>query len=437
MILIQFLDHFFKFRLLSIDQKGLLKRALKLKYDPELFGASKSPNSDRDEDFLELLQTVTEGLQKNPEVSFTGRYLLNQCLHSLIVSREKIINYAIEHKDQVLKSEITKPIIITGIGRAGSTLLQNLLAQDPAARGCKHWEVVWFGSPVPPATQEQVEASPPTHRKYAQVVKAYQLLKQSCPEFVKEFEKSHPIQPLQYDEELPILMQAMLLQLWLPLAGPEYFELFHKLEGKESSYLYLKRWLQVMQTTYSPESHWVLKAPVHMVFLPVLMKVFPDARVVMCHRKMDVLVPSGTSFFESFNVSYVKDGYDRYGFADKIVQHGLQMRNHMMEFRKTYEHPEQFVDVQYNDIVANPISIVKSIYSQFNMPYTQSFEDRMNQWLDANKQGKHGRHEYSLEMYNMNKQDVLEEWKEYTEAYLEKNENLHNRKHDSDDSLMF
>jgi hypothetical protein len=108
-----------------------------------------------------------------------------------------------------------------------------------------------------------------------------------------------------------------------------------------------------------------------------------------------------------------------------------------MEFRKTYEHPEQFVDVQYNDIVEDPISIVRNIYHQFNMPYTMEFEDRMKRWIEDNRQGKHGRHEYSLEMYNMERDEVLKEWKDYTQTYLEKNENMANRKHDSDDSLMF
>jgi len=431
-----FCFHFFKIRLTSIDQKGLLRRALKMKYDPELFGTPGS-TSTKDEDFLELLQTATDDFQKSSQISFTGRYLLNQNLHSLLTSREKIVNYAIDHRDEVLKSEVRKPIIITGIGRAGSTVLQNLLAQDPAARGCKHWEVIWFGSPVPPATKEQVEANPPTHRKYSQVVKAYEDLKKSCPEFVKEFEKTHPIQPQQYDEELTILQQAMLLQLWLPLAGPKYFELFHRIEGKESTYLYLKRFLQIMQTAYAPESHWVLKAPIHMIFLPILMKVFPDARIVMCHRKMDVLIPSGISFFESFAASFLKDGYDRYAFAEQIQKHGIYMRDHMMEFRKTFEHPEQFFDVQYNDVVADPISIVKQIYAQFNLQYTQAFEDKMNQWLLNNKQGKHGRHEYSLEMYNLSKENIDKEWAEYTQTYLMKNETVANRKHDTDDSFMF
>jgi len=433
----RFCYRFFKLRIYSMDRKGLLKKALKLKHDSELFGSSSSSNSGRDDDFLELLTCAIDDFDSNPEISFTGRYLINQSLHSLITSREKVINHCIEHRDEVLKSEITKPIIITGIGRAGSTLLQNLLAQDPVSRGCKHWEVIWFGSPVPPATKEQVEANPPTVRKYGQVVKAYELLKKTCPEFVKEFEKSHPIQPLQYDEELPVLQQAMLLQLWLPLAGPKYFELFHRMEGKESAYLYLKRWLQVMQTAYKPESHWVLKAPVHMVFLPILMKVFPDARVVMCHRKMDVLAPSGVSFFESLNASYLDEGYDRYAFAKRIAGHGGYMRDHMIQFRKTYEHPEQFIDVQYNDIVEDPISIVKQIYTQFNLTYTQEFEDRMKQWLADNRQGKHGRHEYSLEMYNMQKEEVLKEYKDYTEQYLQRNEKVANRIHDSDDSMMF
>ena len=113
------------------------------------------------------------------------------------------------------------------------------------------------------------------------------------------------------------------------------------------------------------------------------------------------------------------------------------MRDHMMEFRKTFERPEQFYDVQYNDVVADPISVVKKIYAQFNLPYTQTFEDRMQKWLEDNKQGKHGRHEYSLEMYNLTKEEVLEEFKEYTQTYLEKNEIIENRKHDADDRFMF
>lgn len=416
-----FCEHFFKFRLVSIEKKKLLRKAAKAQHDSELFG------EDGDKHFMELFESALDGAQNNPEISFTGRVLLNQNLQSLITSREKVIAWAIQNRDLVLKTEIRSPIIITGIGRAGSTLLQNLLSQDPVARGCKHWEIIWFGNPCPPATKEQVTSSPPSHRKYHQVVKAYKTLEKYCPEFVKEFAKTHPIEPEQYDEELVILTQAMILHIFFPILGDKFFEKFHDTKNKEFAYLYLKRYLQMMASSYPPESHWVLKAPVHMVFLPILLKVFPDARVVMCHRRMDILVPSGISFFESFNASFLKDGYDRYDFGQRIKNHGIQMKNQMMSFRSQYSNPDQFFDLHYNDIVGDPIAAVKRIYSHFNLKYTQEFEDNMKKWIENNRQGKHGRHQYSMEMYNL-KQEDIDEFSDYTSAFIEKEFNVENKK---------
>lgn len=34
----------------------------------------------------------------------------------------------------------------------------------------------------------------------------------------------------------------------------------------------------------NPRRHWLLKAPSHLNYLPVLFKVFPDAQVVFTHR---------------------------------------------------------------------------------------------------------------------------------------------------------
>lgn len=71
----------------------------------------------------------------------------------------------------------------------------------------------------------------------------------------------------------------------------------------------------------------------------------------------------------------------------------------------------------YDELFADPIAMVKRIYSWFDLDVTTTFEKRMRTYLDHNRQGKYGRHSYSLEEYGIDARRFLEGNSEYMERY--------------------
>ena len=89
-----------------------------------------------------------------------------------------------------------------------------------------------------------------------------------------------------------------------------------------------------------------------------------------------------------------------------------------LNYRK--EHPEkegQIFDCMYEELFSDPIAMVKRIYRKFGLEYTEEFEGRMSVYLENNKQGKYGRHKYSLEEYGFKGESVYQEYKDYMEQY--------------------
>ena len=71
----------------------------------------------------------------------------------------------------------------------------------------------------------------------------------------------------------------------------------------------------------------------------------------------------------------------------------------------------------YDELFADPIAMVKRIYSFFDLEVSPTFEQRMRTYLDNNRQGKYGRHQYSLEEYAIDPEQFLEAHCEYMSRY--------------------
>ena len=87
-------------------------------------------------------------------------------------------------------------------------------------------------------------------------------------------------------------------------------------------------------------------------------------------------------------------------------------------YRKEHsEREEQIFDCMYAELFSDPIAMVKRVYEKFSLEYTEEFEQRMKIYLENNKQGKYGRHKYSLEEYGFKAESVYEDWRDYMEYY--------------------
>jgi hypothetical protein len=79
--------------------------------------------------------------------------------------------------------------------------------------------------------------------------------------------------------------------------------------------------------------------------------------------------------------------------------------------------PARFVDVTHDDFVDDSLAVVRRIYDRFGMPVTDAAEGAFEAHVAANPRGKHGKHEYSLEEYGLDPQQVRERFAPYVERF--------------------
>ena len=109
--------------LLSLDRDELLETA-KARTGLSDFGDSA---------FLEPLGILLKSLDEQAELSVLGRFLAIADMLRVLESRLEIVDLENRHPE-IADEVIETPIFVLGMGRTGTTILHELLAQDPANR---------------------------------------------------------------------------------------------------------------------------------------------------------------------------------------------------------------------------------------------------------------------------------------------------------------
>src|ERR1041384_459072 len=88
------------------------------------------------------LRILTESLEQEAELHPLGRFLMRLHLESVLETRLRL-NEEWRKNPQLIEHPIRQPIFVTGMPRSGSTFLHELLAEDPANRAPRVWEVMF------------------------------------------------------------------------------------------------------------------------------------------------------------------------------------------------------------------------------------------------------------------------------------------------------
>ena len=124
-----------------------------------------------------------------------------------------------------------------------------------------------------------------------------------------------------------------------------------------------KRFLQHLEVR-CPSRRWVLKSPDHGYGLEALFSVFPDAQIVQTHRNPLEVVKSLSQLTEVLRGLYARPG-DREQLARREARAIAERMERFIRFREV--HPElagRFIDVNYSELVADPLAAVRRIYHQ-------------------------------------------------------------------------
>lgn len=346
-----------------------------------------------EDDFREPLRRLLRAYDEESGLSPTGRAIRRLSFVDMLASRLRV-RRQIARRPELLEEPVRSPLVVTGLPRTGTTLLQRLLSLDPESRPLLTWESMW---PAPLSRRRDREDSRIRHaRRLVWLTRR----------FLPGVDALHPLDP-EGPEECTRLLESSFrwnffaiesrlpgYAAWIDEQGPGFML---------PAYRWYATQLQVLQAD-GRSGRWVLKSPAHVGNLRALLEVLPDARVVVAVRDPREAVASACSLYTFLGRS-TSENLRTGRFGPRLAESLAGALTQGLETAAL--EPERVRVVRYEDLTADPIGMLKEIHAGFGIPFSAALESAARTWLAANPQGRHGVHAYDLESYGLDEETVL------------------------------
>ncbi len=319
----------------------------------------------------------------------------------------------IRRHPEILDERVAAPIVVVGMMRSGTTLLQRLLAADPRFVCAYGWEVV----EVAPRLDHQFSGVDPRI-----AISAAREAKSR--ELAPELFSIHPMYATEAEEEIVFLADAFLSHV--PESGAHLPRYRSWLDEQDFSpaYDYLHRMLQFLQWQKRqrfpeqgwPLRRWVLKSPAHLGYLDLLRARFPDLHIVHMHRDPRTTIASGASLNATLHAMHT-DNVDVHRVGAQWLQRMGWTNDRAMATRDGWsDDGERVTDIGFDQAVADPIGQVGRVYDAIGLPLTAQAEKAMRHWL-GERPREAARPAYGLRAYGLAPEQVDERFTLYSKRF--------------------
>lgn len=173
-----------------------------------------------------------------------------------------------------------------------------------------------------------------------------------------------------------------------------------------------KRQLQILQHRFARD-RWVLKLAEHMWFMRDLLRVYPDARIIMVHRDPMQTIPSMASFMRSgYEVAHARHSISLDEIGRRVISNVRTRIDRGLDGRdRAVADPAnraQFVDLWYRDLVARPVETLKNTYDALGLAWSDVVQQNMAAYISDNPRHKHGSHSYSGDEFGISEGEIRE-----------------------------
>ncbi len=379
----------------DLDEKSLMEEAVR----------NTGLSDYGDDDFRKGLQVLLSALEKEAELSDFGRIFAHNEILRHLENRLKVTEDW-KRFPQMSKVEIVKPIFVVSPPRTGSTILHELLAQDPDNRYVATWEC---NLPSPPPEAVIYETDPRIRQWEIAIARSHG-------SEVPDFESMHPMGARLPEECLVLMAHDFKSQVFAYQFNIPSYEVWLEQQDLLSVYATHRRQLQYMQWR-CPRKRWVLKAVGHLWGVKEIFEIYPDARIVQTHRDPLKFIASLTSLM-SLGLSMTSKQVDAHAVGVQWAESWANALDKTIAFRDSGAVEEsRFFDVHYRESMKDPVAMVGKIYQHFGIDFSEDAERCMRDFLAVNPKDKHGAHQYSLEAFGLDPKEERERYRYYTERF--------------------
>ena len=381
-----------------LDKDALLEEA----------AAATGLNDFGDRWFEKPFEVLLDSVKHEAQLNAAGEFSATKMFHHVLRDRLYTQMWFKRHPE-ILARPLKNPVVIVGPMRSGTTRLHRLLAADQRFAHLRSFETI---SPVPRPEFEQVLAGEAEDFRPKLAARILKVARLANPRTLS----IHPTGAYEPEEELGLVAASMYGMKWEAQWNvPSYAEWCHE-ESAIPAYRHMANLLRLIGWSQQESSlrPWILKTPQHMLDLPALLEVFPDARLIFTHRDPKQVVGSAASLAWNQTIIY-SDHNDPAQTGQEWLGKTATMIARMRAARDAIPR-ERMIDVQYEDMETDWRGTMERVYRFLDLemePAVAGMED----YLDRSARLKRHPHRYSLAEFGLRDDEVNERFADYTETF--------------------
>jgi hypothetical protein len=347
----------------------------------------------------EPFRRLVTALDQEAHLHVVGRLMSRHDVLRHLCTRLLLVE-AFDRDPSITQEAVTAPIVITGPARSGTSIIHELLAEDPSLRAPLGFEMAY---PIAAAGHDPDERS-------AWAEPEFDLWGDVQP----EFRAVHELAARLPEECLWLMAPEFDLGFWSTCVDIPSFSGWRAFTDPVPSYRYHRSFLQVLQHD-QPGRTWVLKSPLHLSRLAALLAVYPDARVIRTHRDPVRTVPSTVSTV-ALGRWLRSDAVDPLAVSASVTV-GLQMILNNAAQEQSSLPAGHVADLQYMDFLRDPVDAIARVCEDLGLPLAPDLGSRIARYLEARPQTKHGVHRYRAEDYGLDAERIRRDFAPYIDEF--------------------
>ena len=349
----------------------------------------------------EPFRLLLEDMENEADLTLTGRLMARFDLLRSLTARLRMAEAERQHPG-IREAPVAAPIIITGLGRTGTTILHELLGCDPALRTPLGRELRY------PAPQSGATVDAAADIDF-------------WVDVVPEFLAMHESTSEGPDEDSAGLVHEFVCPVWSACHRAPNFDAAIRGANAQTARFH-RRLLQHLQ--YARPGRWLVKGPTHLSMLPDFFAEYPDARVIQTHRDPLKVLASTADMIATLRWQR-SDSVHYEEYAQQITFGYPLLLDYVAGQRASGALPgERFVDVRYADLMRDPLATIADIYRQLELELSEVAAERMRAHLAARPKGRHGERAYRFEDLGVKEGDMREKFAGYMDRFAVLREEL-------------
>lgn len=357
-----------------------------------------------DNNFKEALNRLIKSYNEEADLSDIGLYVARNDLINDLSGRLRVVD-GLKKAPEALNVTIEKPIFILGFPRTGTTTLHNMIQANSDCQVLEHW-LALAPRPRPPKQQWADETD------YQKTVEALRLQYEANP----DLRAQHDISADSADECRFALRHMFLDDSYGYVCNlPSYRQWFEQ-QAMTPVYEWHRDVLKLIQHPNDANRRWVVKYPSHLACLKEIFEVYPDACIIQTHRDPVATIPSFTSLVAGAGTAF-SNSIDPKQIGQFMAEHWHHRIESAIRTRDELQREDQFYDVQFSDVLGDPVASIKGAFEKFGLKTSTLAESQMRAWVLDHPPGRHGSHSYTAEEFGLERADLSQLFSNYRQKY--------------------